>query len=85
MANIVIKDLERNEALDKSAMQILTGGLSVAPGWGPWGWGPMPGYGPMPGWGLGPIPGWGWDPFPGWGWGPMPGWGWGPQGGDGGM
>jgi hypothetical protein len=68
MANIVIKDLERNEALDKSAMQNLTGGLSVA-GPGPWGgWG----------WGLGPSPGWGWDPFPGWGWGPMPGWGWGP-------
>ena len=58
MANIVIKDLERNEALDKSAMQNLTGGLSVAgPGpWGGWGWGPMPGwgFGPMPGWGFGP-------------------------------
>lgn len=90
MANIVIKDLERNEALDKRAMQNLTGGLSIAPGmWGPWAWpGPWmipylpPGVGPIIG-ALGPFPGWGWDPFVPGPWVPMPAWG--PGGGGGGM
>jgi len=76
MANITIKDLEKNLELDKTAMKSLTGGWwgfsqSTSMGWGmgPWGGGGWYQSSTSMGWGGGwgnPWGGWG-NPWGGWG------------------